>query len=35
MYSIVSMKIYDVTDALTPDLVEVLMKEAFESVTCN
>lgn len=35
MYSTVDPKIYGVTDALTSDLVDALMKKAFESVTCK
>jgi DNA-binding transcriptional ArsR family regulator len=35
MYSIVNMKIFNILDALTVDLVDVLMKEAFENVTCS
>jgi DNA-binding transcriptional ArsR family regulator len=35
IYSIVNIKIYDIVDALTADLVKVLMKEAFESVACG
>lgn len=35
MYSTVDPKIYEVTDALTPDLTNALMKKAFESVTCK
>jgi DNA-binding transcriptional ArsR family regulator len=34
MYSIVNQKIYGVVDALSPDLVEILTKEAFENMTC-
>ena len=34
MYSIVDQKIYDVVDALTPHLVNVLTKEAVENVVC-
>ena len=35
MYSIVNMKIFEVLDALSTDLVKSLMDEAFESVTCG
>jgi DNA-binding transcriptional ArsR family regulator len=34
MYSIVDVRLCDVIDALTSELVEVLRKEAFENVTC-
>jgi len=34
LYSIVNMKIFDVTDALTTELTQSLMEEAFENVTC-
>jgi DNA-binding transcriptional ArsR family regulator len=35
MYSIVNQKIFGVVDALSPDLVEILTKEAFENMTCR
>ena len=35
MYSIVDPKIFNVVDALTPELVNTLAKEAFENVTCR
>jgi DNA-binding transcriptional ArsR family regulator len=35
MYNIVDNKIYSVIDALTPDLLSILSKEAFESMTCS
>ena len=34
MYSIVDAKIHNVFDALTPDLVSTLTKEAVQNVTC-
>jgi DNA-binding transcriptional ArsR family regulator len=34
MYSIVDSEIYGVLDALAPDLVNSLTKEAFQNVTC-
>ncbi len=34
MYSMVNEKIYNVLDALTPDLVNALTKEVFRNVTC-
>jgi DNA-binding transcriptional ArsR family regulator len=34
MYSIVNAKICNLLDALTPELVNDLTKEAFENVTC-
>ena len=34
MYSIVDGKIYNVLDALTPELVNTLTKEVFQNVTC-
>jgi DNA-binding transcriptional ArsR family regulator len=33
MYSIIDQRIFEVPDAITPDLLNVLAKEAFESVT--
>lgn len=35
MYSIVDAQIYRVMDALSPDLVGTLTKEAFENVSCS
>ena len=35
MYSIVDQKIYNVTDALSSDLVDTFKKEAFENVSCR
>ncbi len=35
MYSIVDQKIYGVVDALSPELVGVFAKEAFENVSCR
>ncbi len=35
LYSIVDQRIFDVVDALTPELVNVLAKEAFESAFCR
>ena len=35
LYSIVDLKIYDITDALTADLINSLMKEAFENIACS
>jgi DNA-binding transcriptional ArsR family regulator len=35
MYSIVNIKIFEVVDALTSDLLKSLRKEAIESITCN
>jgi len=35
MYSIVDPKIFNVVDGLIPELVDVLMKEAFENVSCR
>jgi ArsR family transcriptional regulator len=35
MYSIVDVRIYTVVDALTPELVNTLRKEVFESITCG
>jgi DNA-binding transcriptional ArsR family regulator len=34
MYSIVDQRIYNVTDALTPELVNALSKEAIDNITC-
>lgn len=34
MYSIVNTEIYNITDALTSELVNALTKEVFEKVTC-
>jgi DNA-binding transcriptional ArsR family regulator len=34
MYSIVDQRIFNVVDALTPELISVLTKEAFENVAC-
>lgn len=34
MYSVVDLRIFDVMDALTPELVDVLKKEAFENAVC-
>jgi ArsR family transcriptional regulator len=35
MYSIVDKRIFRITDALTPELLDVLTKEAFESAFCK
>jgi DNA-binding transcriptional ArsR family regulator len=35
MYAIVDEKIYNIIDALSPELVEVLTKEAFKNVSCR
>lgn len=35
MYAIVDNAIYNVTDALNPELLNILSKEAFENVTCR
>jgi DNA-binding transcriptional ArsR family regulator len=35
MYSIVDLKIYDVIDALSSELLANLAKEAFDNVTCG
>ena len=35
MYECVDNKIYNVIDALSPELLEVLAKEAFENVSCR
>lgn len=35
MYSIVDTRIFAVVDALSSDLLKVLAKEAFESMTCR
>jgi hypothetical protein len=35
MYSIVDPKIFNVVDALNTELLKILAKEAFESVTCR
>ncbi len=35
MYSIVDMKIFEVMDALTTDLLKSLRNVAIESITCN
>ena len=35
MYSVAYSKIYDVIDALTPQLITNLTKEAIENVTCH
>ena len=35
MYAVVDNRIYNVIDALTPELLNTLSKEAFESITCN
>ena len=35
MYSIVDQKIYNVTDALSSELVDTLKKEVFENVSCR
>ncbi|MEM2099308.1 MAG: metalloregulator ArsR/SmtB family transcription factor [Candidatus Bathyarchaeia archaeon] len=35
MYSIVDPRIYAVTDGLTPELVNALLKEIFENMPCH
>jgi DNA-binding transcriptional ArsR family regulator len=35
MYSTVDQKIYEIIDALSPELVAVLTREAFENVSCR
>jgi ArsR family transcriptional regulator len=35
MYSIVDSRILDILDALKPELINALMKEAFENVSCR
>lgn len=35
MYSIVDQRIYNISDALTPELMQALAKEAFENMTCR
>ncbi len=34
MYSIVDQRVFDVVDALTPELISILSKEAFENAVC-
>ncbi len=34
MYSVVDQRVFDVVDAITPELISILSKEAFKNVVC-